>query len=369
MTGVSEKTISRITQEGKTASRTSKKIVTPGKITSRDAQKKADFGTWYAKIWCEIKLPTQKSSKNVLEKIKTGELSAYGASKYFRIPINTIKTKIKNKHMEKVGRPTALTKEEEIIVKEHVKALADSGILVGQDDVSLVIQRYLNSTNRKVKVFTNNRPGWEWSQLFLGRHQDLKLAFGHNISRGRAQVDEAKIKQFFDNLEVELQDVSPENIYNFDETGFHDDPKKKKMIFKRKCRNPEVIRNSTKSCYTTVFCGNAAGEMIPPYFIYKAKNIWSDWLIGAPPGSRMSVTKSGWIDLESFEDWFSTHFLPISLKKEGKKILCDNLSSQSWQVKCNGGAAVAYGERAGDACVTVHPTGALAEEPGVGERT
>ncbi|CAB3252726.1 unnamed protein product [Arctia plantaginis] len=147
--------------------------------------------------------------------------------------------------MEKVGRPTALTKEEEIIVKEHVKALADSGILVGQDDVSLVIQRYLNSTNRKVKVFTNNRPGWEWSQLFLGRHQDLKLAFGHNISRGRAQVDEAKIKQFFDNLEVELQDVSPENIYNFDETGFHDDPKKKKMIFKRKCRNPEVIHGCT----------------------------------------------------------------------------------------------------------------------------
>lgn len=263
-----------------------------------------------------------------LEKVKSGELSAYSASKHFQIPINTIKNKLKNKHTEKVGRPTALTNEEEIIIKEHVKALADSGIPVALDDVSLIIQRYLNSVNRKIKVFSNNRPGWEWGQLFLSRHPDLKLRFGRNISRSRAQVDEAKINQFFDNLEVELQDIPPENIFNFDETGFHDDPQKKKMLFRRKCRNPEVIRNSTKSCYTTVFCGNAAGEMIPPYFIFKAKNTWSDWLIGAPPGSRMTVTKSGWIDIESFEDWFSTHFLPIALKKEGKKVLlCDNLSS------------------------------------------
>ncbi|CAH2101372.1 unnamed protein product [Euphydryas editha] len=97
-----------------------------------------------------------------LEKVKSGEISAYGASKYYQIPINTIKNKIKNKHVEKVGRPTALTKEEEIIIKEHVKALADSGTPVGLDDFSLVIERYLNSTNSQVKVFTHNRPGREW---------------------------------------------------------------------------------------------------------------------------------------------------------------------------------------------------------------
>lgn len=69
-------------------------------------------------------------------------------------------------------------------------ALADSGIPKGIDDVTLIIQRYLNSSNRKVKVFKNNRPGWEWGKLFLERHQELKTTLGHNITRSRAQVNE-----------------------------------------------------------------------------------------------------------------------------------------------------------------------------------
>lgn len=85
--------------------------------------------------------------------------------------------------------------------------------------------------------------------------------------------------------------------------------------------NPEVIRNSTKSCYTAVFCGTAAGEILPPYFFLKPKTPWSYWLAGAPPGSRMTVTKSGWIDLDSFDDWFKYHFLPFAIKKEKKTAL------------------------------------------------
>lgn len=147
---------------------------------------------------------------------------------------------------------------------------------VGIDDITLIIQRYLNCIKKTVKVFKDNRPGWEWGQLFLSRHPDIKLTNGKNISRSRAQVNEEIINEFFNNLEIELNDVSAENIFNFDDSGFHDDPKKKKMIFRRKCRNTEVIRNSKKSCYTAVFYGSAAGEMIPPYFIFKAKKTWSN---------------------------------------------------------------------------------------------
>lgn len=94
---------------------------------------------------------------------------------------------------------------------------------------------------------------------------------GHDVNRNRAQVNEDKINKFFDNLESEIQNVPPENIFNFDETGFHNNPKKKRLLFRRKCRNPEVIRNSTKSCYTAVFCGSAAGEMFPLTLFLKQK--------------------------------------------------------------------------------------------------
>lgn len=109
-----------------------------------------------------------------LQKVRSGTLSAYTAAKDYKIPINTIKNKIQNRHIENVGRPTDLPEEEEKIIKDHVKVLADSRIPIGIDDVTLIIQRYLNSENRKVKVFRQNRQGWEWGKLFLERHHDLK---------------------------------------------------------------------------------------------------------------------------------------------------------------------------------------------------
>nr|XP_047122520.1 MFS-type transporter clz9-like isoform X1 [Hydra vulgaris]XP_047122521.1 MFS-type transporter clz9-like isoform X1 [Hydra vulgaris] len=113
-----------------------------------------------------------------------------------------------------------------------------------------------------------------------------------------------------------------------DETGFHNDPGKKKLIFRRSSRYPELIRNTTKICYTVVFCGNASGKLIPPFFIVKGKHSWSDWLFNAPEGSRMATSCSGWMEIQIFEEWLLNHFVPNIINKEGKKILiCDNLSA------------------------------------------
>lgn len=76
---------------------------------------------------------------------------------------------------------------------------------------------------------------------------------------------------FCNNLELEIG-VEAKNTHNYDETGFHDVPTRRKLIFRRGCRNPERIRNSTKSYYTIVFCGNAEGQFVPPYVIIKGAN-------------------------------------------------------------------------------------------------
>lgn len=71
------------------------------------------------------------------------------------------------------------------------------------------------------------------------------------------------IEHFFNNLATEIEGVPPENIYNMDETGFHDYPGRNKLLFRNFSRHPEVIKNTTKSCYTVVFCVNASGEVLP----------------------------------------------------------------------------------------------------------
>lgn len=54
----------------------------------------------------------------------------------------------------------------------------------------------------------------------------------------------------------------------------------------------------------------------------------NDWFEGGPPGCRYNRTKHGWFDSSTFEDWFTSHMLPVPKKQEGQKVLIgDNLSS------------------------------------------
>ena len=271
---------------------------------------------------------TEERLRECLENIKKNILSQREAVKVYGIPRSTIKNKLKERHTKEIGRPTTLTEVEESAIVSHVIVLADLGIPIGMQDVRVIVKKYLDDNKRTVLSFKENLPGWEWGKLFLERHPCIKLRVAHNISRKRAQVTKQILDEYFKNLCQELEGVLPENIYNFDETGFHDVPKKVKLLFQRQCRNPEVVKNTTKSCFTVMFCCNAIGEFVPPYVIYKAKQKWSHWLLGGPRNSRMAVTPSGWIDAQTFEEWFEKQLLPILKKKPGKKfVIGDNLSS------------------------------------------
>ncbi|CAG9572954.1 unnamed protein product [Danaus chrysippus] len=240
--------------------------------------------------------------EEALQLIKSGALTQRQVAKRYTIPRSTLNNKLRMKHSKAVGRPICLTMEEEIMFRDHLLALSDFGIPVGINDFKMLVKRYLTSINKLVPVFTDNTPGYEWGKLYLERHPALKEKIAHNISRKRAQVNEDMVNKFFDLLTLEADGVPPENIYNMDESGFHDDPGKKKLLFRRANRHPELIRNSTKSCFTVVFCGNAVGEFVPPFFIFKGKNCWSDWLQNAPKSSKMTVSKSGWIDADIFDE-------------------------------------------------------------------
>ncbi len=53
-----------------------------------------------------------------------------------------------------------------------------------------------------------------------------------------------------------------------------------------------------------MFCGSAAGVLLPPYVVYKSKNVYDSWCAGGPKGTAYSCTASGWFDMFTFTDWF-----------------------------------------------------------------
>ena len=76
-----------------------------------------------------------------------------------------------------------------------------------------------------------------------------------------------------------------------------------------------------------MFCGNAAGELLPPMIVYKAKSVYDGWVNGGPKGSVFDCTDSGWFDGRTFKKWFMDVSVP-NLKGDGPfAIIGDNLGS------------------------------------------
>lgn len=74
--------------------------------------------------------------------------------------------------------------------------------------------------------------GDDWAESFLSRH-GLKTKKSQNIAPARAAVSIEMMTKYFENLESTIKDIPPENIFNYDETNFTDDPGSRKLIFKR----------------------------------------------------------------------------------------------------------------------------------------
>lgn len=271
---------------------------------------------------------TQADLKKCLDAIQSKVLTQRAAAELFNIPRSTLKNKLIRKHPNKPGKPKIFTEEEENAFEAHITALSEYGFPLTALDLKMIIKNYLASQGRVVKIFKDNIPGKDWLASFLSRHQSLSRRLANNIKRARIQVSEDVISNFIENIDKELKSVPPENIFNYDESNLCDDPGKKTILCRRGTKYPETIVNSTKVNFTVMFCGNAAGEAVPPFIVYKSDHLWSTWTENGPKGARYNRTKSGWMDSATFEDWFLNHLMPVLKKKTGRKVVIgDNLAS------------------------------------------
>lgn len=67
---------------------------------------------------------------------------------------------------------------------------------------------------------------------------------------------------------------------------------------------------------------------MPVYVVYKAENLYSEWITGGPHSTRYNRSTSGWFERLIFEEYFETVILPWANNMCGTKaVICDNLSS------------------------------------------
>lgn len=271
---------------------------------------------------------TSEMLQNAVDGVKNGQMSLRKAAEMYGINRQTIKNKLVGKHSKTVGRQRLLCHKEEKAIIQHVIAMSDFGFPMDTYDLRVTVKMFLDRSGRRDCRLINNFPGYEWCLSFLKRNKELSVRLANNIKKKRAAVSRETLTEYINNLEGELKDIPPENIFNFDETNLTDDPGNRKIICKRGVKYPERIMNTSKTSISLMYCGNAAGDLLPPYVVYKAEHLWSTWTEGGPDGTRYNRSKSGWFDTLSFEDWFFRTLLPVLKKKTGKcAIIGDNLSS------------------------------------------
>ena len=235
--------------------------------------------------------------------------------------------------------PQALSQEVERKLEKRFSVLADYGFPLDEKDIRMAVKRYLDAVGVQVKRFKDNLPGKRWLVKFKQRHR-LVTRIATNIKRKRAELSDEVIIDYIKHLEKEVNGVPPANIWNYDETCVQDNPGAKKVIIKRGVKYPERVQNHSKIGFSVMFCGNAEGETMPPYTVYKATGMYNQWRTGGPKGSRYNSSPSGWFDEIRFEDWFFSLALPRLRKQPGAKVLLgDNLSSHISDAVINACAA------------------------------
>lgn len=284
---------------------------------------------------------TNEALENALREVVDGRMGIRQASREFKIPYGTLNNKYHGRHGSQQGGQTVFSRAEENAFVNAIAKSSDWGFPLNKKDLQIFVKSYLDRKDVVERRFVNNLPGDDWVDSFLKRHKHaLSQRWAANIKRARAALTKDVIENYFKNLKEVLRGVPSSHIFNYDESNLSDDPGKIKAIFRRGVKYPERVVNFSKSATSIMMCGSASGILLPPFIIYKGEHLWNTWTEGGPKGkpccsapccsggARYSRTQHGWIDAETFADWFDSSFVPHARRLEGRKVLIgDNLSS------------------------------------------
>ena len=200
--------------------------------------------------------------------------------------------------------------------------MQEIGFGITREMVGNVVMDYLKDKGRQ-NPFANDRPGNDWWLGFMRRWPKLVERKPQHLPANRATaLTEGAINAWIMKVkamvnEAGLGDLTTEELaqrmWNCDETAFATDVASKRVLARRGERNVHETGGVSGREYITVLgCGSASGERLPPYVLYKGKNLWTTWTKGGPSGTYFNVSESGWMERPHFLEWFKKLFLPAA---------------------------------------------------------
>lgn len=167
-----------------------------------------------------------------------------------------------------------------------------------------------NSINHRFNKETK-MAGKDWVRSFCKRHH-LSARIAEKTSLARASgFNEVQVKTFFDNLKrvIEEKQISAARIYNMDESGILTVPNKISKVIAPTGKKAvsKIVSSERGQLITAVCCMSAGGKYVPPALIYPRKRKKDELLNGAPAGTLLMTSDSGYMNSDLFLVWLD-HF-------------------------------------------------------------
>ncbi|KAJ8314823.1 hypothetical protein KUTeg_006973 [Tegillarca granosa] len=264
------------------------------------------------------KTPTKTTkAKKALFEVQSGQSILKTAEKY-NLSYSYLQRRVSGTVglQSRNGPSPYLTTDEEEMIANYVSEMALRGMGLGPSDIIDLVQEFLKKEKRKAP-FKDNRPSYTWYYGFMGRHfNKLEKRKETLLEASRSKVTPQAMDNWFDKYRKFFSDRDmldkPERILNADEIGFTMGSKAGNVIGPSKTVYsediPHVSGGSSKQRLTVMYCANAEGNMLPPFFVYPEPEPTAyDPLIGAARGSRVEYTPKGWMDATTFSK-FIDHF-------------------------------------------------------------
>ena len=187
-----------------------------------------------------------------------------------------------------------LTLAEEQTIVKYILDLDSRGFAPRLGEVA-------DMANKLLAIRGGQPIGKKWTQRFVARSHELKMAFSRAKDRQRIlQEDPEVIGAWFKLVSETIAQygVDKNDVYNFDETGFQMGiiGSMKVVTGSKRRARPTLIQPGDREWVTVIQSICAAGYTTPPFIIYKGRVHISAWYkeIGIPHNWMLSVSENGW---------------------------------------------------------------------------
>ena len=289
-----------------------------------------------AKITKKYKSP-HKNSRRALYQVFNKELSIRKAAKANDISFSSLQRRTSGQVAIEKGRgpKTIFNKSEEETMARYLSEMAQRGMGLRPTEFLDFVENLMKKDKRE-KRFKDGRPSWDWYYGFMNRNSHIIQKRNEtSLEISRAKVTIQEMDDWFNSYNIFMSDNhlldKPERVYNADETGFTMGSKSGQVIGPAKRIHkdsvPHVTGGRSKERVTVMYCANAEGTIIPPFFVYsKPKPTSFDLLAGSHRQARAEFTDKGWMDAETFRK-FIQHLHTHAVKDRPIVLLIDSVGS------------------------------------------